>query len=154
MPTVLCATQTHSAHIHLKMQVHMDQKKTLTNDVHQIASIVWTWIWITHICHPTHFHFFFSSNYIFIFAVAEWCIEPQSATDPSPDLTELEHPAYPTINVPFFPCMPTLHPPLRLMEIVFLWFHFPFLVRYRAFLFQFRWQQDDRQKAGKQLRNN
>lgn len=30
--------------------------------------------------------------------MAEWCVEPRSATDPSPHPTEIEHPPYPTIN--------------------------------------------------------
>lgn len=38
----------------------------------------------THICHPTRLRFWSPFNYIFIFVVAEWCITPWSATDPSP----------------------------------------------------------------------
>lgn len=107
-------------------------------------------IWVAHL------HFLFSFSYIFIFVEVEWCVEPQCATDPSPDLTEMEHPAYPTINAPFFPCVPTLRLPWGLMEIVLPWFHFALLVIVGccAFVFQFCWWQDDRQKAGKHLRHN
>lgn len=69
-------------------------------------------------------------NYIFIFVVAEWHIEPWSATDPNPELTKIEHPPYPTVS-PLFPHLPPiLHPPLRLMQIFLLWYHFPFFGRW------------------------
>lgn len=96
-------SHTHSDYtLHTYMQVRMGEKTTLANDVHQIASKVWTRVWTTHLSSHTSL---FSSpfNYIFIFVVAEWCVEPRSATDPSRDPTEIEHPPYPTITPPSFP---------------------------------------------------
>lgn len=109
----------------------------------------------SHICHPTCLCFSSSFNYIFIFVVVEWCVEPRSATDPSPDPTEIEHPAYPTINNPplfsLFP--PTLHPSLRglckYFSSDFTSLSWSGIV---LFLPQFCWRQDDRLKTGKQLK--
>lgn len=53
-----------------------------------------------HICHSARHRFSSPFNYIFIFVVAEWCVEPFSTPDPSTDPTEIEHPPYPTITPP------------------------------------------------------
>lgn len=129
----------------------MGEKKTLANDVHQIASKVWTRVWITHLSSHTSLLLFLFQLYIYLCSGWVMCWAPICHwSQPRSDRNRTSSLSY--YQTPFFPFPPSLHPPLRLMQIVLLWFFFPFLVRYCASLPQFCWKQDDRPKTGKHLK--
>ncbi len=141
-------THTHTDYtLHTYMQVRMGEKTTLANDVHQIASKVWTRVWTTHLSSHTSLFFFPFQLYIYLCSgwVMRWApicnsSQPRSDRNRTSSLSYYQPP-------PFFPSTPTLHPPLRLMQILSLWFHSPFLVRYGAFspsiLLATRWQAEN-----------
>lgn len=80
----------------------------------------------SHICHAMRLFLFqlyiyLCSGWVMCWAAIRHWSQPRSDRNRTPSLSRhqpLHH--------------PTLHPPLRLMQIVFLWFHFPSLVRYCA----------------------
>lgn len=103
-------THTHTDYtLQTYMQVGTGRKTTLANDVHQIASKVSARVLTTHLSSRTSLFPLSIFNYIFIFVVAEWHIQPQFATDPKPERTKIEHPPYPTINSPL-PTPPSILP--------------------------------------------
>lgn len=141
-------THTHTDYtLQTYMQVGTGRKTTLANDVHQIASKVSARVLTTHLSSRTSLFPLSIFNYIFIFVVAEWHIQPQFATDPKPERTKIEHPPYPTIN------SPPPHPPHpqsspEAYANMFSVMSLPFLCQVnRAFLPQFCWRQDDRLKT-------
>lgn len=66
------STQSFVSHTHTdytlytSMQVHMRKKKTSANDVHQIASKVWTQVWTTHLSSHTSLFLFHFQLYIYL----------------------------------------------------------------------------------------
>lgn len=126
----------------------MGKKKTSANDVHQIASKVWIRVWIAHL--SSHKSLFLFQLYIYLCSgwVTRWapiCHWSQSRSDRNrtSSLSQRHSPPF-SLFPPF--SLP-LCPPLRLMQIVFLWISLAFLGQV-LFLppppFPFRWWHNDR----------